>query len=846
MPLVSGGPIGARVWARRAIVTMLAGGGMTAAGLGGPLSGGAVAAESPAGATPPQGAPTNPGAETTTSGEGQTTATTPAPSIPPATTAPTSTSTTTVPATTPSTTTTTATPVTPKPGRGPKVLTQHVQQSTEAPAGEIGEKGQKVETNKKGSAGSKPASPPAAPSAPATSEQIAPAPGLVRAQSGALAALVSGSSVAQQALGFYRIPLFLLPIYQAAAAQYGVPWQVLAAINEVETNYGADLSVSSAGAVGWMQFMPETWLQYGVDAVNAGYADPYNPIDAIFAAARYLQAAGAASNLHAAILAYNHSEAYVESVLLRARLIGSYPAPVIATLTGLTEGRMPVTGARLSAVPSGPSSATAGAAPVEEPSVTTPIAATAGQTGPTTPGSPPPPRASAAAAQRTIDSPVPADQLSTLAGADKAPVVAVEDGRIVAIGRSRELGRYVVLRDTYGDVFTYAGLGSIAPHYSLDKPAQTQTQAGAGSGSALTQAANSEGQPLTVHVAAKAQAGHGPMSSAGPVIGGIGKVRVFANPDNPDARARAARVRGVAGWSPLVRGADVAKGTVLGHLGTGGESTGALLRFAIRPAGDPSAIDPRPILENWRQLDAALHPKGARAAAALAGATASDAFTMSKPELERAVLADPDMALGACDRRQITAGQVDRRVLATLVFLSRSGLKPTVSELRCGRAVHASTGVVTMFPAADTLGISAINGVPIAGHQGAGTITDMTIRALLAIEGRFAPARIVSLMKYPGASSTVANPEHGGYIELEFPTATAAHQGARGRAVASAARHVASTPGNVPLSSTEWQRLIERIQGLPRPWVSRKPSTAAIRDARASSKAGKTAPGEGG
>ena len=32
-----------------------------------------------------------------------------------------------------------------------------------------------------------------------------------------------------------------------------------------------------------------TWLQYGVDALNAGYADPYNPVDAIFAAARYLR-----------------------------------------------------------------------------------------------------------------------------------------------------------------------------------------------------------------------------------------------------------------------------------------------------------------------------------------------------------------------------------------------------------------------------------------------------------------------------------------------------------------------------------------------------------------------------
>src|SRR5205807_68394 len=173
---------------------------------------------------------------------------------------------------------------------------------------------------------------------------VALSPQVIASQAGALAAALASSAASVQALGFYRIPLFLLPIYKAAAVQYGVPWQILAAINEIETNYGSDQSVSTAGAVGWMQFMPETWLQYGVDALDAGYADPYNPVDAIFAAARYLRAAGASSDLHAAILAYNHSEEYVSSVLLRAKLISSYPSSVIATLTGLIDGRLPVTG----------------------------------------------------------------------------------------------------------------------------------------------------------------------------------------------------------------------------------------------------------------------------------------------------------------------------------------------------------------------------------------------------------------------------------------------------------------------------------------------------------------------
>ncbi len=140
----------------------------------------------------------------------------------------------------------------------------------------------------------------------------------------------------------FRVPLFLLPIYQAAGIQYGVRWEVLAAINEIETDYGRNLNVSSAGALGWMQFIPSSWRAYGVDANKDGKKDPYNPVDAIFAAGRYLKAAGAEKNLRRAIFAYNHANWYVDSVMLRAKLITGVPADLIGSLTGLTEGRFPV------------------------------------------------------------------------------------------------------------------------------------------------------------------------------------------------------------------------------------------------------------------------------------------------------------------------------------------------------------------------------------------------------------------------------------------------------------------------------------------------------------------------
>src|SRR5213075_329447 len=89
-------------------------------------------------------------------------------------------------------------------------------------------------------------------------------------------------------------------------AQYNIPWQVLAGVNEIETDYGRNLSVSSAGAVGWMQFLPSTWKSYGTDANGDGKADPYNPVDAIFSAARYLKAAGADKSVRRAVFSYNH------------------------------------------------------------------------------------------------------------------------------------------------------------------------------------------------------------------------------------------------------------------------------------------------------------------------------------------------------------------------------------------------------------------------------------------------------------------------------------------------------------------------------------------------------------
>jgi murein DD-endopeptidase MepM/ murein hydrolase activator NlpD len=94
---------------------------------------------------------------------------------------------------------------------------------------------------------------------------------------------------------------------------------VLAAIDKVESNFGQNMGPSSAGAIGWMQFMPDTWARWGTDANADGIADPWNAEDAIYSAARYLAASGGATDIRAAVFSYNHAWWYVDEVLQLAQ-----------------------------------------------------------------------------------------------------------------------------------------------------------------------------------------------------------------------------------------------------------------------------------------------------------------------------------------------------------------------------------------------------------------------------------------------------------------------------------------------------------------------------------------------
>jgi murein DD-endopeptidase MepM/ murein hydrolase activator NlpD/outer membrane biosynthesis protein TonB len=687
----------------------------------------------------------------------------------------------------------------------------------------------------------------------------------------------------------FRVPPFLLPIYQAAGVEYGVRWEILAAINAIETDYGRNLSVSSAGALGWMQFMPGTWAMYGVDANNDGRRDPYNPVDAIFAAARYLKAAGAGESLRRALWAYNHADWYVNDVLERARALSALPPEVVGSLSGLTLGRFPVAS----------TSTYAGRLPTK----------------------------GAAARLRGGNASIPVEGSATRRGmriyaAPGAPVVAVQDAKVVSMGTSERLGRYIRLRDAYGNTYTYGHLAKIASLYPVPrprsqseasirrelglggrdpKPTAPATRGKAGTltaddgatpepevtiggrpareaairrirvalGLALPDLARDRrdtgetvaspalpgtgtlgpisvprlpalhpqiGTPLPVAAPAPAPAAAAPDDLTIPVPEGVTAFKAyFSEPRELDRDEMVLR--------PLRRGAQVIGGTVLGRVGAASlrfaasrepgdvraaRATATRLRaeraphlyFEVRPAGARTPrIDPKPLLDGWRLLDSTAIYRARNPLVRGNGKprrlSIGQIMLMSKEQLMRRVLDNPDIEIYACGRTDIRSGIVDRRVLASLELLAARNLKPTVTSLRCGHGYFTASGNVSHHTTGTAVDIAAINGIPMVGNQGPGSITDKAVRVLLTMQGAMKPAQIITLMEYAGTDNTIAMGDHHDHIHVGW------RPNGDSRSV---------------LAPEQWDRLVSGLARIRNPVVPVQPSRWAIKVTKKPSK----------
>jgi len=615
----------------------------------------------------------------------------------------------------------------------------------------------------------------------------------------------------------FRVPIFLLPIYQAAGIQYGIRWEILAAINEIETDYGRNLNVSSAGAVGWMQFMPATWRMYGVDANKDGRKDPYNPVDAIFAAARYLRAAGAADDLKRAIFAYNRADWYVDSVLLRARLISGVPADLVGSLTGLTEGRFPVYArARY-------------ADDLAERDALKRI------------------RRGANAAN-VVDGNEDRRGIDIFARKG-APVISVNDGIVKKIGRSRALGRYVQLQDVYGNRYTYARLGRVSRFYPVPKsdPGDPKTTA-----KALKANAEPKADPKPTRAASAGRqvdskgrraARDRASAEAAPTV--VERRRLFANPNLPEARraggleqilmARAekdgystfrTRASRPLRFDPkrmklatLKKGSRVVGGTVLGRIGQTTKTKAPHVYFEIRPAGRGAPrIDPKPILDGWKLLEATAvyRASGRNALYDADGDEFSIGQIMLLPKrlLERRVLSDPRIEIYEGGRNDIRTGQIDRRVLAALEYLAESGLRPTVTSLKSGRSsIFTTSGNVSHHVSGNAVDIAKLNGLAILGRQEPGGITEQAVRRLMLLQGTMRPAQIISLLDM--GANTLAMSDHADHIHIGWRPLFGSNRKLGLQALA-------------VLKPGQWSDLVARLREIDNPVVPTKPSKFAI------------------
>jgi hypothetical protein len=645
----------------------------------------------------------------------------------------------------------------------------------------------------------------------------------------------------------FRIPPFLLPIYQAAGMQYGIRWEVLAAINEIETDYGRNLNISSAGAVGWMQFMPATWKMYGVDANRDGVQDPFNPVDAIFAAARYLRAAGGDQDLRRAIFAYNHADWYVDSVLMRAQVIGGMPTDLVGSLTGLTQGRFPVA-AR---------STYAGALRHNGKRVKSGNAAMAVESDGT---------------RKSID----------IFSRDKAAVIAVSDGRVTKLGTSKKLGKFVQVTDVYGNTYTYSQLGSVAKTYPAPKPRSVRKEqvrrelrlpakdsAPRGPASKTAKRTVKRNVAAAKHGRAPARRAASARAAARPVAPvkqrlsahGVAepvaaapkpdKQRLFAHPNRPNARvaggaaqlgeaaaaSTTATTRAPLGFDAkdftprkLKKGARLIGGTILGRIGTHTKTHKAHLRFGIRPAGRGAPqIDPKPILDGWKLLEStAIYRAAGRNpffGADAENPSIGQILLMSKESLVKRVLVDRRIQVYSCGRNDIATGQIDRRVLATLEFLAASGLKPTISALKCGHSLMTTSGNVSEHSTGTAVDIAAINGIVITpATQGPGSITDITIQRLLTLQGTMKPHQIISLMTFKDADNTLAMGDHDDHIHVGWQPLYGEN------------RRVAKQIDAI-LKPQQWIKLIDRLGSIDNPVVRAQPSRFSVKVTKRASRA---------
>ena len=433
--------------------------------------------------------------------------------------------------------------------------------------------------------------------------------------------------------------------------------------------------------------MPASWKAYGVDGNNDGLMDPYNPVDAIFAAARYLKAAGADTDI-------------------RRRRLRLQPRRLVRRLACCC--------ARRSSAACRPTSSARSPA--------SPRAASR------SPPRPPTPTRSPSAACRTrkrATAAVAVERRRTAAGCRSSPTPARRWSRSATRGCPRSAcpsGSATSSRSrTPTATRTPTGAWPRSPS-STPRPSRRRWTRPRSSGCWPRRPSRQEAEGRGL--------GHRPPGRAAPTRSSSSaatkrpspsiaepapteppvKARLFANPTRVNAAAAGGAQQEFLRTGRIDGALTPARALGLGarpdrHQAPQGRLAGARRHRArphrqarprpstrtcasrsARPAAAPRAIDPKPILDGWKLLEstAIYRAKGKNPFVGpdAATPTVGQILLMSKETLMQRVLADPRIQIYDCGRQDIQAGAIDRRVLATLEFLVASGFNPTVTSLQ--------------------------------------------------------------------------------------------------------------------------------------------------------------------
>ena len=436
-----------------------------------------------------------------------------------------------------------------------------------------------------------------------------------------------------------------------------------------------------------------------------------------------------------------------------------------------------------------------------------------------------------------------------------SPVVAVKAGLITAIGSSSTRGRSVHLRDAYGNTYVYSQLGRLAATFAKSAPIDNRA-------AVFGLAAGAPVLPVDPVPQGPATAGHQVGPTASPSVPGAlspgrpgpatvplatdtsaGPQRLFAHPRLPSSFAAGGQAQLASGspnpsgyttipgvtspagtvLEPLAVGVHVLAGTILGQVGPRTATAAPHISFQIRPPGRATPyVDPKPILDGWQLLQATAGQPAAGASALFGPARAAALDKIgweTSAELQAQILANPSIVIDPVVRRAIESGLVVQPALAALEYLAAAGLRPTLSGVRGVSdplsGLPASAAPSTAAAPVTGLELSAINGVPVLGHQGTGSITDITIRQLLALPAAVRPVGIDSATAGSPIGAATPGPDHTDRIVLTF-------------ALPAGASPILGELAGVGLTPPQWLSLIGHLDKLGNPAVANGRSSAAI------------------